>query len=178
VYDIGRVTSSLSPFTSDSLRRPAAALHTYRCLKVLEVSANANIRETAFFTVLNNSILALSVLCNFCLVRFSHTNPPIVVSILISLSIFGTAAIILLHIVLGRFNDVSIEFINSWKRRRDIRYSERKVLLRLMRSCRSLRLEIGSFGYFKKNTTFLVVGKLVFYTTKLLVLTKTKSSPT
>jgi hypothetical protein len=174
MYYFGRVKSS-SLFTSDSLRRPAAALHTYRCLKVLEISANAIVRDT-FFTVINNSTVALMVLCNFCLVRFSNRSPAVVLGVLISISSFGTVGIVLLHIILGSFNDASIGFINSWKRKRDIRYSERKFLLRLMRSCRPLRLEIGYFGHFKKSTSFLIVGKLVFYTTKLLMLTKTKSS--
>jgi hypothetical protein len=171
-YDFDRVKGS-SPFTSDSLRRPAAALHTYRCLKILEILVNSVTRDT-FFTVINNSLSALIVLCIFCLIRFGNANPAIVLGVHILFSTFGTVAIVLLYIVLGRYNDVSTGFINSWKRKRDVVYAERKVLLRLMRSCRTLRLEIGIFGHFKKKTSFLIIGKLVFYTTKLLMLTKKK----
>ena len=86
--------------------------------------------------------------------------------------IFCTVYLVLFHIVLGTYNQISIGFIASWLRHTNRPCSDQKLLLKYIKSCRSLRVAIGSFGYYKNITTLQIVGKLVTYTVKLLMLTK------
>ena len=169
LFHIRRAKSS-SRFTKDLLRRPSNAMHTYRCLQVLELSVNCLIR-TYFFFVVNNSVVTIVVVSIFTLVRLSKHESIVSISILSILSVFCTVYLIIVHIIFGQFNEVSKVFVGSWKRNTSLNYYDRKAVLKYIRSCRLLRIEIGTFGHFKKATCLHIVGKLIFYTVKLLMVT-------
>ena len=169
LYRVGQRSS----FTKDALRKPANALHTYRCLQFLELSWN-NLVGDYFLFIVNNVGVALVVISNWCLVRFSATEPLYGIFIFIVASSFSTAYLIMIHIVLGNYNEVSKSFVSSWMKNTNLLYYDRKAVLKYIRSCRLLRVQKGSFGYFKKTTSLDIVGKIIFYTAKALMLAKIK----
>jgi hypothetical protein len=81
-----------------------------------------------------------------------------------------TVYLVLSHSKLGESCDASRRFITSWKGKGDLAELDRVILGKYLRSCRPLRYNIGSFDFYQKSGTTRVVGKIVFFTTKLLIM--------
>ena len=144
---------------------------TYRCLQVFELSWN-NIFRDYFILVIHNVGILLIVFSNYSLIRFKENEPNLIILALLIISLYCTTYIILANITFGRYNEVSKGFIGSWRRKIDMSYYDRRAALKYIKSCRLLKIESGSFGYFKIAATPNAIGKLIFYTVKLLMLTK------
>jgi hypothetical protein len=83
----------------------------------------------------------------------------------------------LTYIKLGDINEKSKKLITSWKKdtKSSVSALERKIANKFIKSLRLLKIELGSFGYYQKPASLRIVGKLVFYTTKSLMMTKNVS---
>ena len=152
----------------NDLRRPTDVLHSYQCLKILEVESNNLFSRTYLINFSNSVAVLMSVICNFFLVRFSGDASILLVLVMILVSGLGATYLILLHIVFGGYNEVCKKSISSWKRNTSLNSYEKRSI----NSCRSLRVESGQFGYFQKHTTLNIVGRLVYLTVRVLMLTK------
>jgi hypothetical protein len=93
----------------------------------------------------------------------------------IAVSIGGTSAayLVISYIKLGELNQNAKLFVNSWRQGGKagiVAPNERKLMKKYIRSCRLLGIELGSFGHYQKPTSIRIVGKLVIYTVKFLMM--------
>jgi hypothetical protein len=49
---------------------------------------------------------------------------------------------------------------------------DRKLMRKYMRASAELKVDLNSFEFYKKQSTIRIIGKLIYYTAKLLVTTK------
>ena len=80
--------------------------------------------------------------------------------------------LILQYFTFGQVNEYSKKCIGSWDRIDETIYGfhDRRLIKRYVRSLSLLRVELGDFGYYRKGNSLRIVGKIVYYTTKGLLL--------
>ena len=153
--------------TIPKMRQSKEVIRLYRIFQVLLVGLNDIAREYVLVLV-NNIAMTMSVLCNYGLIRFHDTVPLETLVQMTIISVASTVYLITTCINLGNVNEISKSTVNSWKRK----YSkvkcceEDKLMLMYFNSCRFLRVELGSYGYYKKATTLGTIGKIFVYTAK------------
>jgi len=127
-----------------------------------------------FFQIaLNNTVIGMVVLSFCVLVRF-HSELELVSSLGFYLgTTCGIAFVLLTYIQFGEINISSVEVLNSWKRwDKYVSRRDRELMLAYLRSCQALKIYLGGFGFYKKPNTVRIVGKLVYYIAKFLLMTK------
>ena len=157
-----------SPFTIDELRSSRTVVQMYRCIQIIVNSTNDIMRDYFIMTV-NNSLTCIILICNFTLIRLRDK-----LDLTQTIVVGGTAAASMLSLgleyyTLAFMNERSVSFKNSWTKNPSYR---KKLLLKSFKSIRHLRVEIGSFGFYKKQSTITILGKLILYTAKSLLMTK------
>jgi hypothetical protein len=55
---------------------------------------------------------------------------------------------------------------------KDMNANDRKLMEKYMNSCRPLQIKLGNFGYYQKQQTVQMIGKIVVYTAKILISSK------
>ena len=160
-------------YTSMEIRQPGHAVHAYKCFQILINDLNDVIRDY-FMMFVNDLSITLAVICNFMLIRFHDKLNSEVILISIVFSIITTAFLFISYIQFGEINEMSKSFVNSWKRNnRHIEcVRERKLMKKYIKACPLLKVELGSFTWYKKPTSIRIIGKLVTYTVKFTMLMK------
>jgi hypothetical protein len=163
-------SEQFSQFSSKSLREPQNVLHSYRCLQVLDAELNSLTRH--YFFLVNHIVIILAVLCCSSVVRYHGQSSELVSLILPLIAAFASAYFLASYIKLGKYNEASRVLVCSWKKNTTLSPTDQKFMIKYMNSCRLLRTDYSEFGYFKKSGSIGIIGKLVFYTTKVLMMTK------
>jgi len=159
----------ISICTNTKLKEPGTLIHTYRCLQILSQNANTILR----YPILTSNTLwfLIVIICNILLIHLNLRIPVIGLFSVAAGSGFGTAVIAIVYSSLGDMNTKS-KSLMKWKYDIQIRREDRLVLTKYLNSCRSLRLDYGSFGYHQKSTTALMILKLITYNVKALIITR------
>jgi hypothetical protein len=96
------------------------------------------------------------------------------ISYIATLSALGSAYLVIFYFKMGELNETSKQALGSWKRNGGLRLltlpQDKKLLRRYLSSLQHLKFELRGFGYFRKATSLRIIGKLIFYTTKSLML--------
>jgi len=161
--------NATSNYTKDTLRTPDEFLHTYHQAQILLVDYNS-ITQAFFQVFINDVVLISSVLCNFVLIRFHHHLTPMSSLVLLTAAAAGVTFLLLSHLKFGEINEFSSQALGSWQR--NLGLGCQQLLRRRFTACRDLRVQMGIFGYYTKPASIKILGKLVYYTTKFLILTK------
>ncbi len=153
-----------------SFKQPTTVIYTLRSLQILNIQLNEVVRNY-IFVVTNSIAILIVVICNIIFVRFYGRLPFIVILSIVVLAWGGIAYLILSYATLGTVNKRSESLIRSWKHNLNLRKVKRDILVKHLESCRPLRMEYGPFGYYKKPATIKVIGILIAYTSKSLIIT-------
>jgi len=154
------------------MRRLAEVVLLYKSCQLL--LNNFNIIFQSFLqTFLNNGATIIAVILTFALVKFNSTMSIVELCVLL-MGVFGTTVfLILTYTKFGDVNDQSKKILGSWKRWNGWESPyDRNLMLKYMRASTQLKVELNSFGFYKKQNTVRIVGRLIYYTAKLLVMTK------
>ncbi len=122
----------------------------------------------------NNTMTVLSVTCSFVLVKFHDQIYVVEFLGLTAVAICSTICLLLTYIKLGDINEKSKKLVTAWKKdpKSGLSPLERKIANKSIKSLQLLKIMLGSFGYYRKPASLRIVGKLVYYTTKSLMMTK------
>ena len=154
-----------------TFKQPGTIIHTFRCLQLLTTEVNKVVR-TYVLVVANNIARSITVVCNIIVIRLHHEIPiPGAVAVLIAAS-GGALYILGSYIKLGTINKKSASCIKSWYKNGTLDKFDRDFMNKYIKSCRPLRIESGSFGYYRKPASIRVLGMLIMYTSKALIITK------
>jgi hypothetical protein len=86
----------------------------------------------------------------------------------------ATAYLIITYFKLGEINESSKKCIGSWKRnsgwKLGLGENDKKLLNKYVQSLQPCKIELGDFGFYQKQGSLRIIGKLVYYTTKGLML--------
>jgi len=89
------------------------------------------------------------------------------------LSVVTTLQLFQSYFRLGEINAKSAKLIKGWGKDLKWKRSDRVLMSKYVRSCRPLRVELGSFGCYRKPNSIIIIGKLIVYTARVLLMTKT-----
>jgi len=155
------------------LRLPTIFIREHRALETLLNRFNF-IGGPYILIIMNNAALTVTVGGQIVVIVFK-TQLGLVSMLLISLVAFLAAGFLIIsYFEFGQLNENSKACINSWKQ--NVRLCQRddmQVLIRQIRSLRVCRIQLGSFGYYKKANSMRVILRIFYYTVKgLMVMTK------
>jgi hypothetical protein len=87
-------------------------------------------------------------------------------------SFCSTAYLMITYFKLAQINEYSIKCIGSWKRNpgKQLSIYDKKLLSKYIVSLQPCRIELGEYGHYRKQGSLLIIGKLVYYTTKGIML--------
>jgi len=122
--------------------------------------------------IVNDVMIAMSVLSTFIMVRF-HKDLSHFSFLFLTTGATALAYLVLTYSKLGEVNASSTQMLNSQKKTQaQLGFDDRKILRKYVKSSCPLKVHIGSFGYYRKPVTVRVVGKLITYTMKFLLMNK------
>jgi len=156
----------------DTLRLPRNFIKEYRSLEILMNRFNI-IAGPYILMLVNNVSLTLSVGGQIMIIMF-HVELGLGALMLTCLvSFLATVFLVITYFKFGEINENSKQCISSWKR--NLRFSnhnlhDTKLVVRQIRSLGVCRIELGSFGYYKKSNNIRIIGKIIYYTVKGLML--------
>lgn len=151
------------------LKNPSQILHLLRCLQILNNSCCNLVQDVLYFSE-NNALIAI-VMQAFVLIRFhKYIVFPMRLSFGLGLCTC-TAYLICTYEVSGSYYESSLALIKSLNNF-DGNEQDRKLLKVYCKAFQPLKLKIGPFGYFNKRRKIAIIGKIVYYTAKLLMVTR------
>jgi len=160
-----------SDYTDERLRKPENIIHTYRCLQILAGSLN-NLGRILLMLA-NDSMIVLSVLSNFIMIRFHNHFSGFIFLLYLTTGSAAFGYLVMSYIKMGQVNALSMKMLSSHKKTQvQLSPEERKLLGKYLKSSPALKVHMGSFGYYRKPVTVRVVGKLLTYTLKFLLMTR------
>ena len=152
-------------------KKSETVIHTFKCLQLLTTELN-NVVRTYVLVIANNIAIIITVVCNVIFIRLHLEIPKLGAVTVLLISIAGSMYVVESYIKLGTINKKSASCIRSWYRNGRLDPFERDNTDKYIKSCRPLRMEFGSFGYYKKPASIRALGILIMYTSKALVITK------
>ena len=155
----------------ESFRQPGAIIHTLKCLYLLNTEVN-NVIRTYVLVIANDFAIIITVVCNVILIRLHREIPKLGTGSILIASLGGALYILASYVKFGTINKKSISCIKSWYKNGSLDKLDRNFTDKYIKSCRPLRMEFGSFGYYKKPASIRVLGILIMYTSKALIITK------
>ena len=163
-----------SQFTTDKLREPAHALHMYRCIQLIVRLSNELLARLHIHLV-HTIAIVVAVASNVLMIRH-HVRISLFFVFCFELAV-SISFLSYMHIMLGQVSKASVGFIGSWRRNPSVgtgeqKATERRLLLKYIRSCQPLRFEIGSYGSFQRLGALRNLGRIIGYTVKALVTMK------
>jgi len=164
-----RAFTGRTEFTKQEMRKPGEVVLIYRSFQVLLHDFNA-IARSFLQTFLNNGCPILVVVLAFAGIKFYRALVAAQLCILVVGTIGTSTFLILSYLKLGGINDKSKKVLGTWKRWQG--GQDRKLMLMYIRASAELKVELNSFGFYQKQNTIRIVGKLIYYTGKLLVMAK------
>lgn len=157
--------------TRNKFRTPASVIHAMRCLQILTNGSNQMMRDYPLTGALNMAI-GFSVGSSAGIIRTWKVLPNLVLSVLILSTFCAISCVKLVYWEFGNFHSCSQKLLKSWKHYCGLRIKDKSLLNKYLKSCRVLRVELSSFGYFRKGNGTRIIGKLVYYVNKILMLTE------
>jgi hypothetical protein len=123
---------------------------------------------------INDLCITIAVTSNFAMIRFHDHLPLEIVAAVILMSNLASGFLLVTYIKFGEVNELSKRLLNSWKRSSGTISipSKKKLMKKYIKSCSLLKLELGSFGHYKRPTSIRIAGKLVIYTVKFTMMMK------
>ena len=84
----------------------------------------------------------------------------------------ATATLFTIYFKMGEVNEMSKALINSWRKSPMPSFSpaDKSLFQKYIKSCRPLRLDVGAFGYYNRPLSIRIVGKVVVYAVKFLII--------
>jgi len=147
-------------------------MQIYRCLQILTSECNAIISDYVLL-VIGNLLIFIAVVSNIMLIK-CHTKLGFdILFLFIIISIGANLYILILYLTLGEVNSVSKKLI--LRRIRNTAKDSRQdiILKKFLKSCKKfLGIHLNSFGYYQKPTSIRIIGKIIMYTVKFLMMTK------
>jgi len=119
---------------------------------------------------LNNIFLCYTVSCSFILIKLhsSMSFECLTISVLVLLP--SVLTLVITYIMFGDINQSAKRFLLSWKRKSGVLSRDVKTeITKFIRSSKPLRIELGNFGYYQKPASIRIIGKIVYYTVKYLL---------
>ena len=153
------------------MRRPADFLHTYKGLQLLLNELTSVVRPYLLM-ILNNMALTLVVGGQIILIKFhSMVTMESILCILI-LVLVGSGYLIITYFKFGEIHEFSLKCIGSWERNDGYmnQPQDRLLLRRYVRSLRLCKVDLGNFGCYRKANSLRIIGKVIYYTTKSIML--------
>jgi len=144
----------------------------YPNLQLLLIDFN-KITQDYLFMGFNNFGIIHYIMSLFILIRFASalTYEPIIC--IVPVGSFSALFLVLSYIKLGEVHRKSQEVLTSWRIYNKINNpTQKKIFKKFIKSRRPLRIELGGFGYYQKPGSIRMVGKLVVYIVKFLMLMK------
>ena len=148
------------------VREPGTALFNYKCGRLLQIYLHVAYHY-AFVAIYLTLCLSLGVICNMSIILFYH-ELRLSLGAFILLSIFNAGMQSLLYYRVGNIEAASTSWIRSWKRTQ-LSTVDRKLMKRYVRSCTSIAIKVGYWMSIKRITSAKVIGKIVFYTGKVML---------
>ena len=175
ILQLFRVSKS-SIFTSPAFRTPRTFLRIYMPLEILLINWN-QITRPYLLMFINSLMTILSVSGQIALIQFHDRLEPENMAYAFSLSLAATAYLILTYFKLGDLNKQSKKAVAVWKRKARINDSllhskQNQLILRHMQSLGLLQIQLGDFGHYKREYSLRIIGKLIFYTSKGIMVLK------
>jgi len=163
--------SKTSQFTSNQLRKPSKLLHVYKSLQVLNKEFNSLTRPYLLMAI-NNAMLVVSVGGQVVAIQLHDKLNLETLTCILTLSLGAAGYLILLYFKLGQVHETSRKCLESWKKNAGLHLEHRDKLLALcyVRSLSTCKIELGSFGYFRKANSLKIIEKLIYFTVKGVVL--------
>ena len=121
----------------------------------------------------NNICITFVLWCNFTLIRLHEKITVETLGVSAIVTILSAGFLIVSYIKLGEINQNSKILVNSWrfgKRNKKLSPAEKMLMKKSIKSCRLLGIELANFGCYNKPTSIRIVGKLVIYTVKFLMM--------
>jgi len=145
-------------------------MHAYRCLQLITTEINSITSDYALL-ICSNAMICLAVLSNIILIKY-HTKLPFETLVLFLVgSVFGNMYTLLSYLSLGEVNEISKKLILSTTRNTRMRSREDVIFKKFLKSCKMfLGIHLNSFGVYRKPTSIRIIGKIVLYTVKCLIL--------
>ena len=145
-------------------------MKTYRALQLLTNEVNFLISEYAL-PISGNVMIGLSVVANIVIIRFHDRLELEILFLFVVGSGTGNIYLLASYIVLGEVNEISKVAILSTIRKTGGNTKETIVFKKYLNSCRLyFRIHLSYFGYYRKSISIRIIGKLVVYTVRLLIL--------
>lgn len=161
-------SSSRDFYKLDFFNKSIANIQLIRSLQILTNIANELLQEFQVLVLGEKSALCSLVLIASILIRFSHKLPILfTVSFLMAIA-FVVVYLVLSYEIFGAYNEVSRKHINCLK----LTNKGRKLGVKYLNSCQELNIKMGSFGFYNKKKKIQIIAKMIFYTSKFLIITK------
>jgi hypothetical protein len=114
----------------------------------------------------------VNIISNISLIRFHATFTTEMLILHLGASEACIVFLVFSYITLGEINERSKNVINSLRgyARRNMSVRDRRLMLKYLDSYRPLQIELGSFGHYYKRNTLSVIGKIILYTAKFLLI--------
>jgi len=167
---------NLSPkcclYTCESLRTPHAFIQTYRSIQLLILEFNALLSDYPLL-ICNNLMTSLAVFSITVMIKF-HTWLELQVLIIFTMGTITTNIYILaLYAMFGEINAVSKKLILVSFRTSRKHTKEDLVFKKFLASCKQyLGVHLSVFGVYTKPTSFRIIGKIIVYVVRLLMMTE------
>jgi len=122
--------------------------------------------------LINNVAISYIIVVALVLIRMHDSIHPVLMLGMIIAGFDAFAFLVLSYKKLGEVNQRSVEFHNSWKRKAgSLDPGMRKRMTRFLRASRPLGIELGEFGRYNRQGSIRVIGKIITYVVKCLMLT-------
>jgi len=170
---LNTLTLAANEIDVDELNRH---LRTYRGLYVSLILVNEITRDYVLIA-LNNIIISVNVTC---LTLYMGYHAQLDFETLITTALITLVTLIYLVLTYSKFgeiNDSSMKLIRRIQRNvktvKGNANDKRKNVLRLESKCMlPLRIDLGSFGYYKKPNSLRIIPKLMYYASKGIMISK------
>jgi len=123
--------------------------------------------------LLSNMIMSIIVLGIFVMVRFHGRLEVGSIIVFCGGEAFSLTFILVTYLKFGEINESSKLVLNSWIRFQGFESGkDRTLMIKYIHCFQILRIHCGTFGYYEKHDTLRIIGKVVYYTAKFLLMTK------
>jgi hypothetical protein len=114
----------------------------------------------------------LSVSGQIAMILLHQSIEPEGGSCIIIVSVCSTVFLMVTYFKMGQINEYSKNCIESWKRicGKLLRGDDNKLFRKYLSSLQPCKIELGEFGFYRKHGSLRIIGKLLYYTTKGIML--------
>jgi len=155
------------------LRQMIATVYVYKCLQLSLILLNGIARNLLVY--MTYSTVAILVTSLILFIGYQDQLNFFTRILIFFVTLVNTVSLKLVYDQLGDFNAISKKYVGQLRRSvHDVRFGNAdKVLLgKYAQSLLPLRIELGSFGYFKKPNSLRAITMLLYYTMKGIMISR------